>query len=185
MHPPFTADSQRLSTPGPRPEPLAVPTNPHIRQQIPIHKNFPLPTPGLHRRAQPRRALAGPGDGGVASEIDATGIVLEAGVDDAGGTWKAVYKRCYGVGRTRFPSLAEEHDLPGSGRIAFDIRKGAEFCASTVSRTHHGRTSASEPCDTAPTGCMNIESTPRNTRCASRDAGAMPTHRAVLLSPHG
>ena len=37
--------------------------------------------------------------------------------------------------------------------------------------------------DPAPTGYMKIESTSRNTRCASRDAGAMPLFPVSVWGP--
>ena len=39
----------------------------------------------------------------------------------------AVYKRCYGLGRTRFPGLAKNTTFYGLAAIAPDIRKGAMF----------------------------------------------------------
>ena len=39
----------------------------------------------------------------------------------------AVYKRCYGLGRTRFLGLAQNTTFYGLAAIAPDIRKGAVF----------------------------------------------------------
>ena len=39
----------------------------------------------------------------------------------------AIYKRCYGLGRTRFLGLAKNTTVYGLAAIAHNIRKGARF----------------------------------------------------------
>ena len=57
------------------------------------------------------------------SERNAAISVVRSGVERV----FAIYKRCYGLGRTRFLGLAKNMTFYGLAAIALNIRKGACF----------------------------------------------------------
>ena len=102
----------------------------------------------------------------------------------------AVYKRCYGLGRTRFVGLAKNLTFYGLAAIAHDIRKGARFPGLYgVAEPACGKQGASAQAAGGGTGAAPGiapgpgHGTPASTVSASgpcMPSTAIPSDRAVL-----